>query len=369
MRYGEVGATSIDLTVRDLVEHRPAGIDCTVATSHSGEAFPGHQIVRISETSTRQKVRDIAAHLRAKRYDVIVVQQHLPTAAKLAAVVDVPVILHTHNFQKAGPRIGPLSWARRQFRLSRYQQLAGVIHVSEACRARFRVHWPEFLGAQAVVYNGLDMRAWHPSATRKRIVMCAARNVPEKGVLPAAHAMREVIEKRRDWRALFILSETALGDAYARHTLATLGGHDRIKVLLDQPHRVVKAACETSAIALVPSVWEEPFGRTALEGHAGGCAVVTSGSGGLAEVSAGYATVLPEVTPGAIATAVDRLIEDEPRRIALAQAGRAHVAGAFDIDEVSRQFFSFCDVVMTRSVPRDGVATLWGSCKKLARSV
>lgn len=276
MRYGEVGATSIDLTVRDLVEHRPAGIECTVATSHAGEAFPGHQVVRISETSTRQKVRDIARHLRSNSYDVVVVQQHLPTAAKLAAKTSLPIVLHTHNFQKAMPGNTFLVRLRRWHRLRRYKALTGLVHVSEICRADFKEHWPEFKGRQAVVYNGLDMGAWEASEVREQSIVCVARNVPEKGVLEAAEATCAVLQLRRAWRARFILSESRVDSDYAQATLEVLNRDARIDVLLDQPHEVVKLAYQTAAIALVPSVWREPFGRTALEAHAGGCAVVIS---------------------------------------------------------------------------------------------
>ncbi|MDX2204190.1 MAG: glycosyltransferase family 4 protein, partial [Hyphomicrobiaceae bacterium] len=296
MYFGEAGATSIDLTVRDLIEHRPAGVGCTVAVAHGGECFPNHDIVRISETSTAQKARDIARHLRQHAYDVIVVQQHLPTAAAVAGQTRIPVILHTHNFQKPMPANGVMGRLRRAYRLRRYNALAGIVHVSEACHGHFREHWPDVRGLQAVVHNGLDMTAWRARETREPSIVCVSRNVPEKGVLEAAEAVRAVLQERPGWSATFILSETAATDAYAQRTLEVLLSEPRISVLLDQPHKVVKEAYEKAAIALVPSVWREPFGRTALEAHAGGCAVISSGSGGLAEVSGGHAVMLPEVT-------------------------------------------------------------------------
>ena len=73
-----------------------------------------------------------------------------------------------------------------------------------------------------------------------------------------------------------------------------------------QPWSFVKAKCEQAAIALVPSKWDEPFGRTALEAHAGGCAVVSSGTGGLAEISENNAIVLPR---GFVAEDVARAVE------------------------------------------------------------
>ena len=40
-----------------------------------------------------------------------------------------------------------------------------------------------------------------------------------------------------------------------------------------------------SEIAVVPSRWEEPFGRTALEASSYGCAVIITNVGGLPEAS------------------------------------------------------------------------------------
>ena len=38
-----------------------------------------------------------------------------------------------------------------------------------------------------------------------------------------------------------------------------------------------------SSISVVPSRWEEPFGRTSMESAASGCATITSQKGGLME--------------------------------------------------------------------------------------
>ena len=40
-----------------------------------------------------------------------------------------------------------------------------------------------------------------------------------------------------------------------------------------------------SEIAVVPSRWEEPFGRTALEASSRGCATIISNRGGLTETT------------------------------------------------------------------------------------
>ena len=40
-----------------------------------------------------------------------------------------------------------------------------------------------------------------------------------------------------------------------------------------------------SEIAVVPSRWDEPFGRTALEASSNGCATIISNKGGLIETT------------------------------------------------------------------------------------
>ena len=49
------------------------------------------------------------------------------------------------------------------------------------------------------------------------------------------------------------------------------------------PHENVKKIYSKSSISVVPSRWEEPFGRTAMESAAYGCATIISNKGGLPE--------------------------------------------------------------------------------------
>ena len=48
-------------------------------------------------------------------------------------------------------------------------------------------------------------------------------------------------------------------------------------------HKKILKYYNNSAISVVPSKWQEPFGRTAMESAAAGCATITSTKGGLPE--------------------------------------------------------------------------------------
>jgi glycosyltransferase involved in cell wall biosynthesis len=77
-----------------------------------------------------------------------------------------------------------------------------------------------------------------------------------------------------------------------------------------QPHEKTLRLYAKAAIAVVPSTWNEPLGRTAIEAMAAGCALVTSGHGGLAEIAGDAGVIVDPVTPEGLALALQGLIED-----------------------------------------------------------
>ena len=119
----------------------------------------------------------------------------------------------------------------------------------------------------------------------------------------------------------------------------------RITVLPAVPHREVPALMARHQVVCCPSVVEESFGRTALEGRAAQRCVVVTDRGALPEVVAGYplAWTVPASQPHdafvtALATALSGAIaerralsaaEVERERAALSRFGAAAVAAQF----------------------------------------
>jgi len=101
-----------------------------------------------------------------------------------------------------------------------------------------------------------------------------------------------------------------------------------VTVLRSAPLPEVRQQMKSAAIALTPSLWAEPFGLTAVEAHAAGAALISSGRGGLREASGPYAVYLDHITPQTLADAIDRLIEHPQERIAMAQAAQRYVMEA-----------------------------------------
>jgi glycosyltransferase involved in cell wall biosynthesis len=86
--------------------------------------------------------------------------------------------------------------------------------------------------------------------------------------------------------------------------------HERLKIIGWKKHNEILSLYNKSSISVVPSKWEEPFGRTAMESAAYGCATITSKNGGLTETFDND-LILPKNTSNEIFKLIDKLIKDK----------------------------------------------------------
>ncbi|MBY0227430.1 MAG: glycosyltransferase family 4 protein [Hyphomicrobium sp.] len=350
MHFGPSNATSIDLCVHDLVRSSRYRETTTVVCEKNEILFADVSTLCFPDSaasSTRRKVRFVEAQATQREIDLIVVQQHLPTAVALARRLPIPIVFHTHNFTKRLSGAGPLTSAKRWLRTRSYQSLAGIIFVSNAANDRFEADWPEVTIPRAVVPNGFNFDEWHPQQNRVPEILCVGRAAPEKGIKEAAAAVARVLSQHRDWRGRFILSEIGTHPRYFDDILEVLQPvSHQTSVDVAQPWSFVKAKCEEAAIAIVASKWDEPFGRTALESHAGGCTVISSGTGGLSEVSGSNAIMLPSgFDAHDIAATLENLISEPALRRDLASRGLEYARKNFSIELVSSTADQFYDQV------------------------
>ena len=236
-----------------------------------------------------------------------------------------------------------------------FGSLTHSIWVSEIARQSFLAQHPALAGQSSTVHNGLDLCAWAPVVDRSHTVVCCGRASPQKGILEAAHAVTSVLSETSDWRACFILSTLDRNEAYlqqVRDALASLGSRAQVLDRSTTQHR--KSAYETAAIGLVPSIYPEPFGRTAIEAFAGGAALIASRTGGLPEVTGDAALQLDAVTPEAVTVALRRLVTDATLRSTLAARGRRRAEKCFDIVKQSNRLDQlYADALRTAAGGRE----------------
>lgn len=330
--FGPKRATSIDLCVHDFVTHSRYAGSTQIHATRVEQPFPGFDL-RFDDGGwggQMAKAFRIARRIRSDCADMTVVHQHLPSAFILSKMLPHPVLLHAHNFHK-----GMAPSVQRFLKHWRYSSLAGLIFVSEVCRNDFQKKWPDVTIPTFVVHNGLDLSLWSPAPEKHNRILVVARAAPDKGVLEAAQALQAILPRLPGWTALMILSEVDRYPAYyAQVQDLVKASNGTIVIETSQPHPVVRKATEESAIALVPSKWDEPFGRTAIEAHAGGAALVSSGRGGLREVSGDSCLYIDPDDNGEIAATILKLATEDSFRHSLASRGQERVTTHYDIRNV-----------------------------------
>lgn len=328
--FGPARATSIDLCARDFVNFSRFRSETMIVGEAIAEPFtdtPYRGVAKSPLAPHWLHVFRLADEIRAMGPELVVVHQHIPSASRIAQLLPTtPVLLHRHN----GPKKRKGGFAQRRDE-AEYGRFARTLWVSEFNRGDFTAAYPALANRSTVIHNGIDFSAWRPRDERSKEIFFAARLLPQKGVLEAAQACASALASHPDWRARFMLARDKGDDAYlgqVQQALAPLG--ERAIVQFNQTHDAVREAYCTAAIALVPSIYAEPFGRTAIEAFAGGAALICSMRGGLAEVARGYAEeAAPEAQP--MATAIEKLIANPDRRRDLAQRGRQRGEQNFDI--------------------------------------
>lgn len=337
------------MIIRNLAEHSRFREDICVFGHPVAEQVPTiefravHGRGRSWLSNTAKKIEDFQA-------DIIEVHQHLPTAAYMAQKFKhIPVLAFKHN-----PILAPKNLLKKWLGLKRLRALAHIVFVSEYCRLEFARDWPEFLAKASVIHNAVQTEHWlAPVGRREQLISFVGRAVPDKGLEPLIDAFYTVLSKNSDWSAILI---TTRGDKYPKleKKLAKLAQDfpNQITWLRDQPLENVQNVMKRSAIAVVPSIWQEPFGLTALEAHLSGAAVISSGKGGLSEVSGPHALYLDEVTSTSIAKTLECLIEDEELRLELQSQGQKYVLDAFDLKHQAEKMDDLRDQLMNSKIQK-----------------
>jgi glycosyltransferase involved in cell wall biosynthesis len=296
--------------------------------------------------------RTLATVLRRWHPDVV----HLHTVgllspAALPLLRDVPTVMTLHGpelflhgtvrwclpagYFRAGSRLNPLTarggvaatWAatvtgpvwRRLLRRHVDLFVAPSTFIAELTRRS--------LGPTRVVGNGVHDaflaagRRPSPTAAAPRLVM-AGRLEDFKGPHVMLAAMPAILARHPDAH-LILVGDGPFATELDRMA-ADLGVGHAVTAAGWQSPAALAAAMAESHVALVPSVWPEAFGLTALEALAAGCPVVASAAGGLLDLVRHDETglLVPPGDAAALAAAVNRLLADPSLRTRLCHAGR-----------------------------------------------
>ena len=109
---------------------------------------------------------------------------------------------------------------------------------------------------------------------KEKIIIFTGKLNSSKGYDIFGKAVLRILNLFPDWKAYAIGNERRETHSFK---------HKNYKVLNWLPHSKILNFYKKSSISVVCSRWQEPFGRTAMESAAYGCATITSNRGGLSE--------------------------------------------------------------------------------------
>lgn len=193
--------------------------------------------------------------------------------------------------------------------------------------------------------SGVELERYvdYPIAGREPLVVLPARMLRDKGVMEFVAAAEALQRRHPAWR--FALAGTADYDNPTRIDPAELaewqrrGAIEWLGHVADMPSLYARAS-----IVCLPS-YREGMPKVLLEAAAAGCAVVTSDVTGCRDAIRAGVTgdLVPAGDGGALARALESLIEDPARRERYAAAGRRMALERFDIRTVIARTLAIYD--------------------------
>ena len=139
---------------------------------------------------------------------------------------------------------------------------------------------------------------------KKKIISFVGKLNSSKGYDIFGEAIIKILDKYPDWESIVIGDEPREKFTFY---------HKNLKLLGYKNNNYILNKLKSVSVAVVPSKWDEPFGRSSLEAASRGCALIISNTGGLSETT-NHAVVLKKITVNNIFKKIEELIKNEKYR-------------------------------------------------------
>ena len=236
-------------------------------------------------------------HIRKQNYDCIILENRPSYALKLKDISKAKLIYHLHNekLTKQTPAYQEI-----------YDAASRIICVSDFITKS--VKSINSCDTKCItVYNGIDLSAFsimQSHITRKDIglniqdfvLIYSGRINPEKGIKELTAAMNKLTDYPQI--KLFVIGSSFFGNAtedddFIKELRSIIKNiQNRIFFTGFISYNIVPDYLKLADLAVVPSMWDEAFGLTVLEGMAAGLPLITTRSGGIPEICEGVAYII-----------------------------------------------------------------------------
>lgn len=260
------------------------------------------------KSTTNEYAEKLIRELKYNNFDLVEIHNRPQLLFKLINKVQCRFVFYFHN--------DPLSMKGSktiQERLKILENVEKIIFVSEWVRDRFFLDIDQKLKTKTqIVYPSVNKQK---KIKKKKNIIFVGRLNYSKGYDIFKDAIIKILDNYPKWNAY------SLGDEDRRNIYIN---HERHWELGFVNHKKTLNILNQSEIAIVPSRWEEPFGRTSLEATSRGCATIISNRGGLKETT-NSAIILKNLNSNELYYEIKKLITNNKKRKKLQYLGRKQI--------------------------------------------
>ena len=225
--------------------------------------------------------------IRRKDFDIIIMENRPAYALKIKEVTNARIVYHLHN-EKLDKEV-----AKAQ---EIYNAASLIITVSDYIKRRVQTINPQDTKTRTV-HNGINLSAFSNLTKSDRsimgfkendfIIVFSGRVNRDKGIMELIKAMN--LLKDYPHIKLMIIGSTFFGNATKDDDFTT-GLKDKAKPLKERiiftgfiPYSLMPKYLKMANVAVIPSIWNDPFPTTVLEAQAMGLPIITTRRGGIPE--------------------------------------------------------------------------------------
>ena len=260
------------------------------------------------KSTTNEYCEKLIKKININNFDLIEIHNRPLILYKLVKKINCSFIFYFHNDPLSMK--GSKSISERLFILKNVKK---VIFISEWVKSRFFENIDSKLSTNTeVIYHSVNKQ---PKIKKEKLITYVGKLNHSKGYDIYSDAVVKILDEFSEWKAL------SIGDEERRSIYLNHKNHKELGFL---SHKKTMAMFNKSEIAVVPSRWEEPFGRTALEASSRGCATIISNRGGLTETT-DHAVVLNKLNHVDLYKNLKELIKNKKFRKNLQYLGKKNI--------------------------------------------
>jgi glycosyltransferase involved in cell wall biosynthesis len=181
-----------------------------------------------------------------------------------------------------------------------------IIFISKFVKERFYYNLTNYLPIKGkIIYHSIkyNKSLSNKFPKKKKIIIFCGKLNSAKGYDVFGKAIIKILNKYKTWSSIVAGNEKRETYNYK---------HENLKIYDWISHEKILNLYKKSSISLVPSAWQEPFGRTAMESSDLGNALITSGFGGLKETSHNQ-IIINKINEKKIFIEIEKLIKNKKK--------------------------------------------------------